>query len=224
MFNDTLNELDALIESKHLLKHPFYLAWNEGKLSQECLKEYAKEYYHHVKAFPTYVSALHSHTEDSETRKALLKNLIEEEGGSPNHPELWHQFAQELGAKEQEIAEHRPMPEMVSMIEAFKANCNQKEIAIGLASLYAYESQIPEVSLSKIAGLKKHYGMTNPNSWEYFRVHIHADQEHAADERKLLAKHLHDSGEVFAAADRILNSLNAFLSGLCHRYSIACSC
>jgi pyrroloquinoline-quinone synthase len=218
-----LNELEELIESKHLLKHPFYLAWSEGKLSKECLKEYAKEYYHHVKAFPTYLSAIHSHTEDPETRKALLKNLIEEEAGSPNHPELWHGFAKELGATEQEIEEHRPNLQISSLIETFKQNCAHPDIAVGIASLYAYESQIPEICISKISGLRKFYGMTNPKSWEYFTIHIHADQEHSADERELLKKHVQEESQVLEGAKRILERLNDFLTGLCHRYEIACN-
>ena len=38
-----------------MLKHPFYVAWSEGKLSKDVLREYAKQYYAHVRAFPTYV-------------------------------------------------------------------------------------------------------------------------------------------------------------------------
>ena len=97
-----LDDLDAQIKEKHLLNHPFYQAWSRGELSLECLQEYAKEYYHHVKAFPTYISALHAHTECPSTRKALLQNLMEEEGGSPNHPDLWKNFALSLGVKEEE--------------------------------------------------------------------------------------------------------------------------
>src|SRR5271169_4807718 len=103
-----LNELDEQIQEKHLLKHTFYLAWSKGELSQDCLKEYAIEYYHHVKAFPTYLSALHARTEDMKTRQGILQNLVDEELGGPNHPELWKSFALNLGATEQEIEQHVP--------------------------------------------------------------------------------------------------------------------
>jgi pyrroloquinoline-quinone synthase len=52
-------ELNAKLDEFHLLKHPFYQAWNEGKLSREIIKDYAEQYYHHVKAFPRYISATH---------------------------------------------------------------------------------------------------------------------------------------------------------------------
>ena len=36
-----LTALDALIAEKHLLKHPFYQLWSQGKLTRENLREYA---------------------------------------------------------------------------------------------------------------------------------------------------------------------------------------
>ena len=90
------NLLEAIMEYS-MLKHPFYVAWTEGKLSQSVLGEYAKQYYAHVRAFPTYVSAVHSRCEDLGIRQKLLENLIEEERGEENHPELWMRFAEGLG-------------------------------------------------------------------------------------------------------------------------------
>src|SRR5438046_234446 len=95
-----LDEIDNDIAAKHLLKHPFYLAWTRGELSREALADYARQYYHHVTAFPTYLSAVHANCEDQNTRKQLLNNLIDEEAGSPNHPELWLQFAEGLGVSQ----------------------------------------------------------------------------------------------------------------------------
>src|ERR1700722_15277044 len=115
-----LEDLDMQIQAKHLLTHPFYQAWSKGELSLDCLKEYAKEYYHHVKAFPTYLSALHAHTEDPTTRQVLLKNLIEEEAGSPNHPDLWKIFANEIGATDEEIIAHKPNAEIKHLISTFR--------------------------------------------------------------------------------------------------------
>ncbi len=62
--NQHLDKIDNDIAEKHLLKHPFYLAWTRGELSKEALTDYAKQYYHHVAAFPTYLSAVHSKCDD----------------------------------------------------------------------------------------------------------------------------------------------------------------
>ena len=68
-------ELNKKLDKYHLIKHPFYKSWNEGKLTREIIKDYAEQYYQHVKAFPRYISATHSICEDLEKRKILLENL-----------------------------------------------------------------------------------------------------------------------------------------------------
>src|SRR5438445_12930830 len=94
--------LDEIIEERHLLKQPFCRAWTEGRLSMDALRGYAGQYYKHVAAFPTYLSAIHSHTKDLPTRQYLLENLIDEERGDENHPELWLRFAEGLGVKRED--------------------------------------------------------------------------------------------------------------------------
>ena len=66
-------ELGKKLDKYHLLKHPFYqIYWNEGKLNREIIKDYAEQYYQHVKAFPRYISATHSICEDIEKRRILF--------------------------------------------------------------------------------------------------------------------------------------------------------
>ncbi|TMK16361.1 MAG: CADD family putative folate metabolism protein [Actinobacteria bacterium] len=153
-------EIDALVERKHLLKHPFYTAWTEGTLSLEALRGYAGQYYRHVLSFPTYLSAVHPETPDLETRQYLLENLIDEERGSENHPELWLRFAEGIGCRREDIRAAAPLPETAASDRTFR------EIAAtgpagGLASLYAYESMVPAVAASKIDGLRRHYGIAS---------------------------------------------------------------
>ena len=85
MFSKDLNEK---LDEFHLLKHPFYIAWNKGELSLEIIRDYAEQYYHHVKAFPRYISATHSLCEDISKRKVLLENLQDEEKDGADHPFL----------------------------------------------------------------------------------------------------------------------------------------
>jgi len=219
-----LEEIDNDIAEKHLLKHPFYLAWTRGELSKEALTDYAQQYYHHVAAFPTYLSAVHAHCDHQATRKQLLNNLIDEEAGSPNHPELWKKFADGLGVEDAELARTEKQPETKNLISTFRFVCRQRSTTEGLAALYAYESQIPSICESKIDGLKKHYGFTKPEHYEYFTVHIGADREHSAAEREMLSRHLdaHNFESVKVSVNRVLDALWDMLSGVCRRHAIAC--
>jgi pyrroloquinoline-quinone synthase len=219
--NNHLNKIDSDIATKNLLKHPFYLAWTRGELSKEALTDYVKQYYHHVAAFPTYLSAVHTKCDDQPTRKQILQNLIDEEAGSPNHPELWKQFANALGVNDVDVAKE---PETKNLIETFRSVCGNKSTAEGLAALYAYESQIPAICESKIDGLKKFYGFNDPKGYEYFSVHIEADKEHSAAEREMLSAKIdnRNAERVRASVNRVLDALWEMLSGVCRRHAIAC--
>jgi pyrroloquinoline-quinone synthase len=222
--NHHLDTIDSDIAEKHLLKHPFYLAWARGELSKEALTDYAKQYYHHVAAFPTYLSGVHAMCDDQPTRKQILSNLIDEEAGSPNHPELWKQFANALGATDLDLEKAEKKSETQNLIDTFRSVCGHKSTTDGLAALYAYESQIPAICESKIDGLKKHYGFRDPKGYEYFSVHIEADREHSAAEREMLSASIDNANAdgVRISVSRVLNALWEMLSGVCRRHAIAC--
>ena len=222
--NEHLDSIDNEVANKHLLKHPFYLAWARGELSKEALRDYARQYYHHVAAFPTYLSAVHAKCDEQATRKQLLSNLIDEEAGSPNHPELWLKFTEGLGVEDVDLAKTEKQPETKNLIDTFRSVCRDGSTAEGLAALYAYESQIPAICESKIDGLKKHYDFTDPEHFRYFSVHIEADREHSAAERKMLSAYIDNRNidKVRGAAQRVLDALWEMLSGVCRRHAIAC--
>lgn len=222
--NDYLDQIDNEIAAKHLLKHPFYLAWTRGELIKEALTDYAQQYYHHVAAFPTYLSAIHAGCDDQPARKRILSNLIDEEAGSPNHPELWLKFAEGLGLSDVDVRNTPQEAETSNLIDTFRAVCREGSTAEGLAAIYAYESQIPAICESKIEGLKKHYGFGDPEHFRYFSVHIKADREHAAAEREMLDTKIANGNfdSVKASANRVLDALWEMLSGVCRRHAIAC--
>ena len=117
---NVLEAIEARIADRHVLNHPFYQAWNRGELSREALQDYAAQYYQHVAAFPTYLSAVHSNTDDVETRRTLLMNLIDEEAGTPNHPQLWLQFAEGMGV------EARRVDTLEGFADVFRAACARR--------------------------------------------------------------------------------------------------
>jgi len=221
--NTYLDRIDQQISARHLLTHPFYLAWTRGELRKETLADYAGQYYQHVAAFPTYLSALHSRCSDQPTRRHILQNLIDEEAGEPNHPQLWKNFSQALGLSPDDLPTIETRPETAQLISTFRDICGRGDLAEGLAALYAYESQIPAVSESKIEGLIRHYHFNDSESYRYFTVHIEADREHAAVERELLAGRMRKENfpDVVAAVDRVLGALWELLSGVCRRHAIA---
>ena len=145
-----VERIDDRVARQHLLQHPFYQAWSRGELTMDALRDYATQYYHHVAAFPTYLSAVHAQTDNAEVRRHILSNLMDEEAGSPNHPELWLEFAESLGLERHEVKNSTQWDATKNLIATFRNCCGQRGTSAGLASLYAYESQIPAVSEKKI--------------------------------------------------------------------------
>lgn len=221
---DRVAAIDKQIAGRRLLDHPFYQAWNNGKLSREALQDYAAQYYQHVAAFPTYLSAVHAHTDDPEMRRHILHNLIDEEAGDPNHPELWLRFGQGVGVDPSTARTAEAWSETQGLIDSFRRICSERSVAEGVASLYAYESQIPEVSETKIDGLKQHYAVSDPSTLAYFTVHIEADKEHAAVERQLLCELVTEANAdaVHKSVAQTLDALYEMLNGVCRRHDIAC--
>jgi pyrroloquinoline-quinone synthase len=215
------NDLLVAVMQHSMLKHPFYVAWSEGKLSKSVLQEYAKQYYAHVRAFPTYVSAVHSHCDDLETRQLLLENLIEEEQGSENHPELWLRFAESLGVTRAEVQNAELLPKTQDSITRLKQLTQSADYREGLAALYAYESQIPEVAQTKRAGLREFYGIDDERGVSFFRVHESIDLLHKEVQQQILAKACvtpADKQRVTAAASAGAEALWSFLDGVNEAY------
>ena len=214
-------ELGEKLDQYHLLKHPFYqVFWNEGKLTREIIKDYAEQYYQHVKAFPRYISATHSICEDIEKRKILLENLQDEENKDADHPKLWKNFALAMGADKDKIEDVKREWFTNDMIENFFHQA-RKSYAEGLASLYTYERQIPEIAETKIRGLKNFYGVTSKEGLEFFEAHKAADVIHRKECEKLLdALTEEEKSKAEKASMLTARYLWNFLSGMSTKHKI----
>ena len=213
-------ELNKKLDQYHLLNHPFYKSWNEGKLTREIIKDYAEQYYQHVKAFPRYISATHSICEDIEKRKILLENLQDEENPNADHPKLWKNFALAMGADKDKIEDVKREWFTNDMIENFFHQA-RKSYAEGLASLYTYERQIPEIAETKIRGLKKFYGVTSKEGLEFFEAHKAADVIHRKECEKLLDALTEEEKEKAEKASMLTaRYLWNFLSGMSTKHRI----
>ena len=214
---DPIQSLDARIASRHLLDHPFYQRWTAGTLTREELREYARQYFHYAMAFPTFISAMHAQTDDIAVRQLLLENLIEEERGAENHPELWLRFCESLGLDREEVKAGLANEATRTLIATMKSLAREGALHEGLASLYAYESQIPAVAKAKIEGLAKNYAISADRDIAFFSVHMDADVLHSQTSRELLRDLCSDdakTGQAEQATQRTLDALYGFLDSV----------
>jgi pyrroloquinoline-quinone synthase len=167
--NEVVASLDSLTAEMNLLNHPFYQEWTVGKLPLQRLQNYAVQYYHHVAAFPRYLSGIHTGCADLLTRQALLENLIDEERGGENHPQLWLRFAEVLGVARETVSGSEPLPATQALVDTFVDLTKYQPLVAGLAALYVYESQTSAVAAAKIDGLRRFYGITSERGFAVFQ-------------------------------------------------------
>ncbi len=214
------DRIDAIIAEKSILKHPFYTRWQAGEMTMDELKGYTGQYYHHVLAFPRYVSGTHANCDDLADRQELLENLREEEEGPNNHPELWLRFGEAIGLQREDMTEAVPLPETTALDETFRRITKDSPFIAGIAALYAYESQVPEVAGTKMDGLKQHYGINSPDGLRFFVVHHSLDIEHSAVTRNMVARYAETTPgaeeTATAAVEEACDALWGFLDG-CYR-------
>lgn len=215
-----LESLDKTIEKYHLLKHPFYRAWSQGKLSRESLALYAEQYYKHVKAFPEHLERLASRS-DGELRDLVNENLAEELDAVNPHPALWREFARAVGATDSALDSAKPLPGIAALLDTFDELAGYGSKAQAVAAFYAYESQVPEIATQKMSGLRRFYGVEDPKALAYFAVHEEADVRHRATWRAWLAKQSDpDTVAILCAAERALKALWGALDAV---YPEACA-
>ena len=213
----TSSVIDSKVADRAMLSHPFYRAWTEGRLPLDTLRAYARQYFHHVEAFPRAVSAVHSACPDRDGRRMLAENLAEEEGleaGKQDHATLWLLFAAGLGEDEGGVRGQALNGETQALIDTFR-RLSRQSYAAGLGALYAYESQFPAVASAKIEGLIDRYGIDDEETLRFFRVHESADVEHSSVCRALLDRLPEEQqAEAVAAGEELAEALWNFLSGV----------
>ena len=98
---------------------------------------------------------------------------------------------------------------------------NSENYLEGVAALYAYESQVPEVAETKRKGLAKFYNLDDSRAVEFFTVHEEADLIHRKVEQDILINGCKDEEsrkKIIDAAESAAKALYGFLDGVYDAY------
>jgi pyrroloquinoline-quinone synthase len=132
------------------------------------------------------------------------------------------QFANGLGVHREKVLNDKPMPETQKMVDTFY-ELAQRDWRDGLCALYAYEYQVPDVSASKIEGLKKFYGIHDEDTLEFFRAHQVYDVEHSKQVATLIENYAEPEQAERATREASI-ALWRFLDGMCQVSGIEMEC
>jgi pyrroloquinoline quinone (PQQ) biosynthesis protein C len=151
--------------------HPFLLRWQVGLLTQEDLATYASEYEHAVTAI-----ALASKRLARQDPGAFGTHAAEEE----RHVSAWRAFAKASGWGGMHAWHYAedPLRSTLSCAAGW-AGGEDRDLALGLITMYAVESLQARVSGLMLEGLVRYYGYEEGPATEYFRLHSELDLAHA---------------------------------------------
>ncbi len=187
-----MNVWDRIEERRGLcnvLEHAFYRRWSAGELSGEEIAQYSGQYGHAVRA----IAALSDTLAEAAPNGVELRAHAREEA---SHVALWDGFTTAAGGS----VEVEPAVQTADCVRAWTEDDG---LVAGLARMYAIESGQPEISRTKLNGLRDHYGLDGGEATRYFELHEDLDVEHAAAGRALIENLAspHEADLIVAAAE-----------------------
>ena len=206
-----INKIDKIIEERSLLKHPFYQMWSDGKLSQESLAGYSKEYFQLVKSVPSFMSPIIEQAPES-----VVDELVANQQEESDHILPWIKFAGELGVSEEDLIKYSGLTKTRNAVSDLNDLMNTYES--GSCAMYAFEKEIPKISQTKLDGLAEFYGMTNHAATEYFKLHTEADIRHAASWRNILEQSSTSSKDLVEIAEKSISAQHLLLDSCYEEY------
>ena len=206
-----IKQIDQIIEEKSLLKHPFYEMWSDGKLELDSLKGYSKEYYQLVKQVPQFMEPLVNDA-TPEMKDELIQNMKEE----AEHIPLWEKFAGSMGISESELQGYQGLEKTNKAVSNLDSLMNSYDN--GACAMYAFEKEIPQVSQTKLEGLKEFYGIDTKDATEYFEEHMTADIRHAASWEKVINDTKLDDSVMLSTAQKSVDAQNLLLDSCYEAY------
>ena len=209
--NKLVQKIDKMIEERSLLKHPFYEMWSAGELTKESLAGYSKEYFQLVKAIPSFMDPI-----IEKAPQSVLGELVENQQEEYDHVGPWIKFAAELGVSESELSEYQGLEKTNQAVSELSELMVTYEG--GACAMYAFEKEIPKISLTKLDGLAEFYGITSDGATKYFKLHTEADIRHAASWRNIIEQSGKDSENLIHIADKSIHAQNLLLDSCFEAY------
>jgi len=185
-------QLDRILETWDLLKHPFYQAWRAGDLPVEALRLYAREYGGFINILPQGWETLFDTSTAQEERE---------------HAALWADFTAAIGGVggEPSLVETEKLARDAAQLFATPVSA--------LGALYAFEAQQPATAKSKLEGLRSHYQVPKAAA-RYFELHSANWEESTKILVQIEGLPLALQEKVLLACKQMAESLWAALTGI----------
>ncbi|HZY65310.1 MAG TPA: iron-containing redox enzyme family protein [Rubrobacteraceae bacterium] len=216
-----LEKLKREVIGHPALTHPFLERFGDGEADAEGVREFAVQYYRHVRVSRLYLAALISNCRDDEKLQLALAEILFDEYGHLNpdetHPALYRRFLRALDINEEEWTAPPTLPEIEVYISVHYELCRHPDFRLGLGALGpASEWPVPPIYVRLTEGLKKSAGVAE-DDLEIFTSHVTMDVTHARIMMEAIAPYAEDEAgksAVREGARRSLDARSIMLDGL----------
>jgi pyrroloquinoline quinone (PQQ) biosynthesis protein C len=194
--DEFMAELEQVQADLVTTRNQVWQAVAEGRLSDEYLRRFCKEYYFLGVWYTAEFGSLVSNSPDTDALDLgssehfihWCQNLADETGfaGDRNHVDMKIEWARMLGIGDDELVAYRPLPETIGLVFT-SCYYMRRSYEEGLAAFgWAGERFAASTGYAKLMyeGLRDHYGIEVEN----FRVHAYAEADHGDAADYLLRK------------------------------------
>jgi pyrroloquinoline quinone (PQQ) biosynthesis protein C len=169
--------------SKQRVNHPFVRAVSEGNASMKQIRQWALQDYQFRRAVPRLAMLRYLACTDPEFQPKLYE-VVEDETkglrpGSAGHPDMFVEFAAELGLERRELETAPLRPATAAHLYYAELIIHTLPWFVVMAAQIAAEGTFAPAAAALGHAFIKQYGM-RPEAVRFFTVHTEADAEHGS--------------------------------------------
>jgi pyrroloquinoline-quinone synthase len=182
--DELVSDLKRTLHARYPRPHPLRQLLLSGRLTREQLQGWAKNLFHEFRNIHRFFGVRYQKCPVPELRRALLENMVEEEGEDlfggkhPSHAELWLRFAAGLGVPREEMLAYEPLPGIRAALEMYVKLVEQSHWVVAIGTGLVFEGEGPRRMREEREALEKHYPWIPSEALEFFRAHEYHDAGH----------------------------------------------
>ncbi|HEX9443169.1 MAG TPA: iron-containing redox enzyme family protein [Candidatus Binatia bacterium] len=177
-------DLESTLRNRHPRPHPVRQLLLTGRLTRDQLQGWARNLFHEFRNIHRFFGVRYQKCPVPELRRALIENMIEEEGEDmvgrkyPSHAELWVRFGEGIGIAREEMIHYEPLPGIRAALEMYVALVQQSHWAVAIGTGLVFEGGGPKRMKEEREALERHYPWIPARALDFFRVHEYHDEGH----------------------------------------------
>lgn len=195
-------DLQENLRNRHPV-HPLRQLLLAGRLTKEQLQGWAKNQFHEFRNIHRFFGVRYQKCPVPELRRALLENMVEEEGEDlfggkyPSHADLWIRFGESIDIPRHEMLAYEPLPGVRAALEMYVQLVQYSHWAVAIGTGLVFEGEGPKRMKEHREALQKYYPWIPSEGFDFFHAHEYHDVGHgdfAIDviKKYLMEEHLQD--------------------------------